>query len=140
MLRTIHNGLNVIIPLAGMIVVFSTVLWISEPSLEMMRVILGVLMIQSVTWKLTNPFFPSERRYTELRAEADDFIGLVRQLNSAALRARDFGELEDWQAYESTLAAMHRSVDRMGALAGKERDAAPTAAPELDLPTDGAPA
>lgn len=130
MVRTVRNVLNILVPLVGMMVVFSSVLWIDDLSLQMMLVILGVLMIQSVTWKLTNPFFPSERKFTELRAETDEFVDLVRQLNAAAVMAREVGTMHDWEHYEAVLASMHRSVDRMGALAGKEVDATPTAAPE----------
>jgi hypothetical protein len=117
-----------------MLVVFSVVLWIREPSIEIVLVALGVLMIQSTAWKLTNPFFPNERRYPELRNETDEFIKLVRILNRAALKARASGKRQEWAEYEAVLSAMHRSVDRMGALAGKELENEPTMSPEMDGP------
>ncbi len=132
MARKIRNVLNVLLPIAGMVVVFASVLWVDESSLRVVLAVLGVLMIQSTAWKLTNPFFPSERRFPELRQETDSFIDLVRLLNTEAVQARDSGDLEAWERYESVLSTMHRSVDRMGALAGKEIEAAPTSAPDRE--------
>ena len=104
----------------GTVVVFLGVVLISDVHLQLRIavVLLGVLMIEVGVWKLASPFFRPERRYTALRAEADDFLGHVRRLNRAALEGRDAdsGEIRE---------AMYASVERMVAVAGKAEGTPP---------------
>lgn len=72
----------------------------------------GVLVILVGFWYAVHPIFTSTRRYTALRAEVNQFIGLVRDLNSAAVS----GSQEEG---ERVKAAMLASVERMAELAGK---------------------
>ncbi len=60
------------------------------------------------------PFLTSERRYTALRAEVDNFIKLVRQLNRTAIGIGGGPELDE------VTTAMRESLERIEKLAGKE--------------------
>ncbi len=119
-MRTLRRWLSIGLPILGMVLVFAAVIAIVDRQYQLGLVILGVLLIEAGVWKLANPFLPSERKYTELRTEVDRFIGLVRELNSAALEARQQNGAEQWDRYRQVLATLHDSVDRMGELAGKE--------------------
>ena len=120
MLRSIVSvGMNI----TGMFIVFAAMV-VPDASrnlhLQVILALIGVLMIQAAVWKFANPFLPSERRFDELRNEVDDFIELVRDLNEVAIAARETHSLEDTGRVEHVLAEMHRSVDQMGRLAGRE--------------------
>ena len=120
MLRAVISvGMN----LVGMVIVFVAVLTpqvSANLQLQVIVVLIGVLLIQGAVWKFTNPFLPSERKYDDLRNEVDDFIDLVRELNEAAVSARQTRALEAADAVEQVLTKMHLSVDQMGRLAGRE--------------------
>ena len=75
----------------------------------------GLLANQIGVWHLASNMF-SGRRYLALRVEVDEFIKLVRSVNSAAV-AGDGARVEEVQRH------MHQAVDRIVALAGKEGDA-----------------
>ena len=119
----LRNLISVGMNLTGMLVVFVSVLVpqiSANLQLQVILVLIGLLLVQGAVWKFTNPFLPSERRYDDLRNEVDDFIGLVRELNSAAVDARHNTALESTDRIESVLSRMHLSVDQMGRLAGRE--------------------
>lgn len=120
MLRSIVSvGMNIV----GMFVVFAAMLAPDASrnlQLQIILVLIGVLLIQAAVWKFANPFLPSERKFDELRNEVDDFIDLVRELNESAVVARKTRSLEATGRVERVLSEMHRSVDQMGRLAGRE--------------------
>lgn len=74
----------------------------------------GLLLNQVGVWHIASSLF-SGRRYLALRTEVDDFIRLVRALNTRVV-AGDRATVERLQG------EMHGSVDRIVALAGKEGD------------------
>ena len=108
-------------PVMGMIIVFAAVLLIPPANLQIQLVVVlvGVLLIEAGVWGLTNPFLPNERQYVQLREEVDDFIDLVRQLNSAAVDRGPRREVAD-KEFNETLEELHASVRKMGRLAGVE--------------------
>lgn len=108
-------------PVMGMIIVFAAVLLIPPANLQIQLVVVlvGVLLIEAGVWGLTNPFLPNERQYVSLREEVDDFIDLVRQLNSAAVDKGPGREVAQ-KAFDDTLEDLHSSVRRIGQLAGVE--------------------
>jgi hypothetical protein len=117
--RKIRRGIEMSMPLLGMGIIFGSVLF-GPPSLQLQvfLVLIGILILEAGVWGLTSGLLPNERRYLELRAEADHFVGLVRILNQFAV-GRDKGE-EDDRRFRNTRAEMHTSVERMGELAGKD--------------------
>jgi hypothetical protein len=86
--------------------------------LQVLLVLIGVLILEAGVWGLTSTFLPNERRYLSLREEGDHFLGLIRELNAAAL-ARGESE-EDDKLFRETRARMHSSVERMAELAGQD--------------------
>lgn len=122
-MRKIRRIVEIGFPIAGMAVVFGAVLGIPASPVQLqwqlVAVLVGVLMIEAGVWGLTQPFLPNERKYNALRDATDDFIDLVRALNSAALRDREaHGETSEEVAV--ALANMHTAVDAMADLAGRE--------------------
>lgn len=122
-MRKIRRIIEVGFPIAGMAVVFGAVLMIPPSTvqlqLQLIAVLIGVLMIEAGVWGLTQPFLPNERKYNALRDAADDFIDLVRELNSAALLDRE-ADGETTHEVDASLVKMHAAVDAMANLAGLE--------------------
>ncbi len=121
-MRKIRQLIELGLPIVGMIVVFGAILLPTinlDLQLQVVIALVGILMIEAGVWKLTSPFLPSERKYIALRGEVDRFIDLVRRLNVAALESggESGGPSLDLQ---EALDAMHASVEKMGALAGRE--------------------
>lgn len=126
-----HKVLNAGLPVVGMLVVFGAVLFVEDRRTLILVVLLGILLIEAGVWKLSNPFLPTERRFNELRLEVDQFMELVRELNAAAMEARE--SVDDpaaWARYRNTLATMHASVERMGRAAGRGEGEAGTRPPD----------
>jgi hypothetical protein len=117
--RKIRRAIEISMPLLGMGIIFGSVLF-GPPSLQsqVFLVLIGVLILEAGVWGLTSGLLPNERRYLELRAEGDHFLGLIRILNQAAV-GRDKDEENDTR-FRNTRAEMHTSVERMGELAGKD--------------------
>jgi hypothetical protein len=100
-------------------IIFGAVLFgPSSLQLQVLLVLIGVLILEAGVWGLTSTFLPNERRYLSLREEGDHFLGLIRELNAAAI-ARGEGE-EDDKLFRETRARMHASVERMAELAGQD--------------------
>jgi hypothetical protein len=114
--RKIRRLLEVALPVAGMGVIFGSVLYgPSSLQLQVLFVLFGILILEAGVWGLANRLLPDERRYIALREEVDHFIVLVPQLNAAAV-AKKAGTEDDSQ-YRNLLEQMHASVKRMGEVA-----------------------
>lgn len=120
--RWINRTAAPISAVVGIFIVFCGVLFVDSDFAKIVTIALGLLVMQGGVWYMANPVLTSERRYTRLRDEIDDFINLVRQLNQAVVAKAPSDELEKLSS------AMHESVDKMTALAGSQ--SAARAAPE----------
>ncbi len=96
----------------GLIIVLSSLL-VEDLTRWYMTVGAGVVVVLVGFWYAGHPIFTSTRRYTALRAEVNQFIALVRDLNSAAVSGLQAER-------ERVKAAMLESVQRMDEVAGKE--------------------
>lgn len=116
--RTIDLGLTGV----GIGIIFTAVLLSSSLTIQMQLplALTGVLLMEAGVWGLSSKVFPNERRYIDLRAEGDNIIQLIRELNAAAV-ARDKGVDAD-ERFQATLDEMHDSVKRMAELASRESD------------------
>jgi hypothetical protein len=119
-MRTVRRKVDTILPVLGIVLVLAAVLFLWQNLyLQLGVVILGIFLIEAGIWKLAHPLLQSQRRYTALRTEVDDFIDLVRELNTAGVE-REAGNV----AAEADMAALRErmvdSVDRMVDYAGKE--------------------
>ena len=85
---------------------------INELRVHLSLLFLGLAVNQVGLWNVGPRLF-SERKYMALRTETDDFIGLVRRLNGAALERQEDG-------IDRVATLMHASVERMRSYAGFE--------------------
>lgn len=118
-MRRFRKVLQIALPLVGMGVLFASVLMVpADQRLPQMSVVLvGILILEAGVWGLTNPLLPEQRRYLALREEGDFFIGLIRELNTAAI-AEDRATADGEKRFQEVLSVMHVSVEHMGEVAG----------------------
>lgn len=128
MRKQIRRRLDICLTGLGVGVIFTAVILSASLSIkaQMPLALIGVLLMEAGVWGLSNKLLPNERRFVGLRAEGDTIIGLMRELNAAAL-ARDSGDEGD-DRFQSTLDEMHASVARMADLASKDVSAIHTTA------------
>jgi hypothetical protein len=114
--RTVNRYVGIVAAAAGVGIVLSSFLFLTDPYLWYWTVAVGlVVAVLGFAYGLF-PFLTNQRRYHGLRNEVDAFVDLVRDLNTAAL-----GQKGD-EDFERLKSAMHDSVERMGDLAGRERN------------------
>lgn len=112
--RTVNRYVGLVAAAAGVGIVLSSFLFLTDPYLWYWTVAAGlVVAVLGFAYGLF-PFLTNQRRYHGLRNEVDAFVDLVRDLNTAAL-----GQKGD-EDFERLKSAMHDSVERMGDLAGRE--------------------
>jgi hypothetical protein len=119
-LRTLRKVIDLSLPFVGVAVILGAVLFVREDLRTQIAVVgLGMLLIEVGVWKGAHKLLPSERKYIALRAEGDQFIKLIRQLNAAALALRETDSPEGRQTFEGVRKAMREAVERMAHVAGK---------------------
>lgn len=121
-MRALRRTIEIGLPILGTAIVLLSVLLLVELRAQLVGVILGLLLVEVGVWDLAKPMLPNERKYLGLRAEVDDFIGLVRRLNRAVL-----DEGSEHASVHDVRSEMHASVDRMVDLAGRSEQDAPAA-------------
>lgn len=136
MKRNLRRSIDLVLTGLGVAFIFSAVILggTLDIQLQLPLALLGVLLMEAGVWRLSARLFPSERRYSRLRAEGDRMIELIRELNSAAI-SRDRG-MEDARRFQMTLETMHDSVVRMSALAALEDGEEPSAELREQLKTE----
>ena len=97
----------------GMILIFSSVMFVDGESSKIAAITAGILVLLVGMWCASYPVYPNERRYLALRAEFGQFIDLVTALNRSAT------SLLAEQEFAGVKAAMHESVERMAVVADK---------------------
>jgi hypothetical protein len=128
--RTLRQVMDIALPLAGTGIILGVALFRQELQ-GTAFIVLGVFLVEVGIWKLAHKLLPEQRKYHALRAQADQFLTLVRQLNTAALRVKENNTPENFQAVEEIRQKMQHMVDRMAAVAGKT-DAELAAAARLE--------
>lgn len=127
MARKLRRVLPAVLPVLGIAVVLAAVLIDGSVGVKVLLVALGLLLTEAGVWRLADPILPDDRKYMALRSEADRFMALVRQLNTAAI-ALDEGDEEGPRfALAELEREMRQSVDRMVEVAGRARDDGPAA-------------
>jgi hypothetical protein len=117
--RTLLNLIQTILPFSGVLVVVGAVFFLRDLRWQMAIVVVGLLLVEAGVWKVAQNIFPSERKFHALRFEVDEFMRLVRQLNTTALALMETPSPEHQQALENVRSAMQQSVERMAEVAGK---------------------
>lgn len=137
MVRKIRRIVYVAVPAIGMGLVIGAVLFGQSLAVQLFLVVAGLLMTEAGLWRLADPILPDERKYVALRAEADHFIALVRQLNTAAVSLEEGDATSSQFAMDELQTEMHRSVDRMVTFAGKTRAEVPSSEAEAEADATG---
>jgi hypothetical protein len=128
-MTTVRRKVDAVLPVLGIVLVLGAVLFLWQNLyLQLAVVIAGIFLIEAGIWKLAHPLLPSQRRYGALRAEVDDFIRLVRQLNSAGVE-REAGVAGGTARVDAVQREMIASIDRMVEYAGQERSDRPERPP-----------
>ncbi len=96
-----------------------TVILFSQALSHLSLLVLGFLLVEVSVLLLINRIIPNERRYNALRAETDQFLKLVRRLNTTAIRMSRTDVPSYHKEFEEIQREMKCSVDRMGMVAGK---------------------
>ena len=117
--RTLRQALDTSLPLLGVVMILSTVLFVRELRSQLALVVLGILCLEVGVWKLAHHILPNERTYLALRCEVDLFLSLVRQLNTAALLVQRHDTPAHRQTFEEVRSAMQQTVDRIFEVAGQ---------------------
>lgn len=119
-MRVIRKSIDIGMPLVGVAVILAAVLIVRDDlRLQLAIVGLGMVVLELGVWKAAHRVLPTGRRYLALRAESDQFLRLVRELNTAALAVKQSDSQAHTQAFEEVRDAMRWSVERMAAVAGK---------------------
>ena len=104
--------------LIGVQLVIGVILF-SQAHPRMVYIMLGFLFIELGVIIAINKLPPYERRYLALRSETDYFLGLVYELNIAAIKMHRTHAPYDCQEFDRIQEAMLESIERMSAVAGK---------------------
>jgi hypothetical protein len=122
--RKLRRALHFVVPAMGMALVLGAVIFGTSPWLQLFLVVAGLLMTEAGFSRWADPILPDERRYLALRNETEHFVTLVRQLNTVAVALAQRADGAPPFALDEVENRMHRSVDRMIALAGQVGDQA----------------
>lgn len=112
--RLVNRRLLFISAIAGMLIVYSSVIVLQDDYARIFAVTTGLIILELGVWYAASPFLTSERRYLALRQEVESFVYLVRDLNRVVVQNAG---TEERQRIKSE---MLESVERMDQLAGVE--------------------
>jgi len=119
-IRTLRTLMQTGVPWIGMVMVLCTVFFVREDFLVLLTmVVFGLFLLAVGIWKGTEQALPNERQFYSLRGEVDQFLDLVRHLNTAALAAKTADPTQKQQEFEDLRRAMQQAVERMIEVAGK---------------------
>jgi hypothetical protein len=117
--RCLRTVLDISLPMVGVAIILSSVLFLHELHGQITVAMVGILMLEGGVWKVARRLFPNKRQYLPLRHEVDQFIVLIRALNTAALAVKAINSSENRQAFEDIQQSMRQAVERMAEIAGK---------------------
>jgi hypothetical protein len=120
--RKLRPILYLLMPALGVALVIGAVVMADTLPVRLILVVVGLLLTGAGAFRLADPVLPDDRRYMALRAEAEHFIALVRQLNAVSLALDEGGGGVPRFALEEVRMEMQRSLDRMLEFAGRSRD------------------
>lgn len=122
-MRILRKFIDIAVPLTGVGVILGAVLFLrGDLRVQIAVVGLGMLLIEVGVWKIPHQLLPTGRRYLALRTEVDQFLHLVRQLNTAAVALRKDDSPEHRRVLQEVPDAMRQTVERMVHVAGKTAD------------------
>lgn len=114
--RTVNRYVPLVGVTIGLVLILSGLAVVDANPELYMRVIIGIVMVVAGYFYAQHPFLSSERKYSGLRDEVDNFVDLVRRLNRTAIAIGGGPE------FDELTTAMRASLARIEELAGKETD------------------
>lgn len=133
-MRLLRQFLDFAFPVTGGFILLDSLIVTNDVPQQIFLIIVGFTVLFIGTWRLYMPLLPSDRKYTGLRREVDDFIDLVRQLNQEGIAMRAAPSEDQLRKIEQIQQTMHDAVDRMTSYAGVTDDQAPAAPKTLLAP------
>lgn len=121
-LRALRKILDIGLPLAGVVVILSAVLFLQEIRSQIAIILIGIIMIEAGVWKISHRFLSNDRKYNHLRNEIDNFIVLCRKLNTVATELRDEDSSENKENFENIRNDLQDCFDRIIEVAGKTEE------------------
>ncbi len=119
-MRKLLQIVDVCLPFAGIACILGAMILAREsPRCQIAVVGLGMVLIELGVWKVARRLTPDGRRYKALRAEGDRFLGLIRELNSAAVALIQSDSEANRRAVGLVQAHMRQAIDRMAFVAGR---------------------
>jgi len=113
-----RKTLDTTLPLVGTLVILGVT--IIHPDLHnFIWVALGIVCIEMSLLRVSHKLLPEKRRFNALRAQTNQFLVLVRQMNTAVLRLKEEDTAENRHGVEEIRLRMIRKVDRLVEVAGK---------------------
>ena len=109
--------ITIVILVMGGLALISAVAPLSDIELRYCVAISGLALLGLGGWQLSRPSIMLERRYTLLRTEVEQFLGLTRQLHQLSRATRDGPSTIYQPAFDEIKASMQVSVERMVAIA-----------------------
>ena len=121
-MRNLRKYLDVGLPMLGVIVILSTVLFLRDIRAQIAVIMIGIILIEAGVWKLAHQLLPNDRRFHALRTEIDNFIALSRQLNESAILMKLENNAENVSNFEDLKTKMHEVVENISEVAGKTNE------------------
>lgn len=121
-MRALRKILDIGLPLAGVVVILSAVLFLQEIRSQIAIILIGIIMIEAGVWKISHRFLSNDRKYNHLRNEIDNFIVLCRKLNTVATELRDEDSSENKENFENIRNDLQDCFDRIIEVAGKTEE------------------
>jgi hypothetical protein len=118
--------LDIGLPLAGVVIILSAILFLQEIRSQISVVLIGIILIESGIWKISNRILPDDRKFFYLRSEIDTFIILYRQLNSAAVKLNNNNSAENEKVFNNIRDDLENCLERIVETAEKTKKDAVT--------------
>lgn len=104
-------AVNEILALGGVSIILLQAAFITDSRADVSLILLGIIINQIGVWRLASHILPPKRVYMALRGEVDDFVALVRKLNTQVVDGSGVG-------IDNTRRQMIEAIDRICDAAG----------------------
>ncbi len=85
------TALNEILALGGVSIILLQAVLMTDSRTAVLLILLGIILNQIGVWRLASNVLPPQRMYMVLREEVDDFVALVRKLNTQVVEGSGVG-------------------------------------------------
>ena len=116
--RALRKTLDTVLPLVGTLLILGVSV-VRQDLPGFVWIALGLLCIEIALLKVIHRMVPEQRKYNALRAQTNQFLALVRQLNNAALRVKEYDTFENREVIDDIRTKMLRKIDQIVAASGK---------------------